>query len=160
MNRAAAGESEYLPEARTTEQLMEEYGDKMKELRVTKDDTQRIVNDTDEFHKLQQTLRERRAVTDGTLRLNYHSLIRERIEGMKTLEEESRPKDVTLSPVPEKKMTVQVPVRKGTSMQQQSQFASPQSVTQFVSIDDSNVPSLLVGPSNLAPRCEVEVEAF
>jgi hypothetical protein len=118
-----------LPEALTKEQLMKKYGDKLKELRVTQGDVQNIVDDTAQFHKFQESIRRRRALTDGALKLDFHCLVRERIDDMKN------PTSINdLSPVLVKS-TVDVQLLK------ENNIASPQSVTQFFSMGEcSSVP--------------------
>jgi hypothetical protein len=131
-----------LPEALTKEQLMEKYGDKLKELRVTPGDVQNIIDDTAQFHKLQETLRERRALTHSTLQLNFHTLVRERIDDMKN------PTIVNdLTPVLVKR-TVDV------QSIEDNNIASPQSVMQFFSMGECSAPHLPEKASNITARCE------
>jgi hypothetical protein len=143
MKRTNIGDSgARLPEALTKEQLMEKYGDKLKELRVTRGDVQNIVDDTVQFHKLQETLRERRALTHAALQLDFHILMRERIEDMKnpTIANE-------LSPVLIKS-TVNVPLH------EDNRIASPQSVMQVFSMGECTAPDLQEKASNITARCE------
>lgn len=155
MHRTISGESDQgLPEARTTQQLMEIYGDQVKEMRIQPTDTQRIVDDPTQFSKIQQSLREGGAVTNGTLRLRFHSMVRERLEDMDhhQQQQESNMKQAETSPVRVKKTAV--------STSTSSPFASPQSVTRFVPpMDDKYVTEFLGGTTNLSPRREIEVEA-
>jgi hypothetical protein len=118
-----------LPGALIKEKLMEKYGDKLKELRVTQGDVQNIVDDTAQFHKFQENLRERRALTDGALKLNFHLLVRERIDDM------TNPTSTNdLSPVL---------VKNNVNIQllEENDIACPQSVTQFFSMGEYSVPS-------------------
>jgi hypothetical protein len=137
MKRTSNGDSEArLPEALTKEQLMEKYKDKLKELRVTQGDVQTIVDDTAQFRKFQETLRERRTLTDVALKLDFHFLVREQINDMKnaTITNELSPVSV--------KSTVEV------------QFLdSPQSVTQFFSMGECSAPDLTEKSSNITGSC-------
>jgi hypothetical protein len=127
--RTSSGDTETrLPEALTKEQLMEKYGDKLKELRVTQGDVQSIVDDKAQFRKLQEILRERRALTDGALKLDFHLLVRERVDDM---ENPTGSNDITPVLVTS---TVEVQSLKDNNI------ASPQSVTQFFSMGEYSVP--------------------
>ena len=145
MKRSNSGDAEArLPEALTKEQLMEKYGDKLKELRVTPGDVQNIVDDTAQFHKLQNTLRERRALTHSALQLDFHTLVRERIDDMKNL-----PIANDLTPVLVKS-TVDV------KLVEDNNIASPQSVMQFFSLGEQfSPPDLPEQASNITARCEL-----
>jgi hypothetical protein len=143
MKRTNIGDSDArLPEALTKEQLMEKYGDKLKELRITQGDVQNIVDDTVQFHKLQETLRERRAWTHAALQLDFHILMRERIDEMKnpTIAND-------LSPVLVKS-TVDIQLLEDNST------ASPQSVMQFFSFGECTGPDLPEKASNISARCQ------
>jgi hypothetical protein len=143
MKRTNIGDSEMrLPEALTKEQLMDKYGDKLKELRVTQGDVQNIVDDTVQFRKLQETLRERRALTHATLQLDFHVLLRERIDEMKnpTITND-------LSPVLVKSII-------DVHLHEDNNIASPQSVMQFFSMDECSAPDLPEKASNITARCE------
>jgi YesN/AraC family two-component response regulator len=118
-----------LPEALTKEELMERYGDKLKELRVTQGDVQNIVDDTAQFHKLQENLRERRAQTNGALKLDFNYLVRERIDDMKN---PTSTNELSLVLV---KSTVDV------QLVEAHNIASPQSVRQIFSMGECSVPS-------------------
>jgi hypothetical protein len=143
MKRTNSGDMEArLPEALTKEQLMEKYGDKLKELRVTPGDVQNIVDDTNQFHKLQETLRGRRALTHSALQLDFHTLVRERIDDMKnpTIANDLTPVLV--------KSTIDV------QMIEDNNIASPQSVMQFFSMGECSAPDLPEKASNITARCE------
>jgi hypothetical protein len=139
IKRTSNGESEArLPEALTKEQLMEKYGDKLKELRVTEGDVQNIVNDKAQFRKFQETLRERRVLTHAALKLDLHFLVREQIDDMKKATSTNYVSPVSV------KSTVEVQL-----LERDNNIASPQSVTQFVSIAEYSFPDLTEKSSNL-----------
>jgi hypothetical protein len=143
MKRSNSGDAEArLPEALTKEQLMEKYGDKLKELRVTPSDVQNIVDDTAQFHKLQNILRERRALTHSALQLDFHTFVRERIDDMKNLTIAT-----DLTPVLVKSIV-------DVKLIEDNNIASPQSVMQFFSMGECSAPDLPEKASNITARCE------
>jgi hypothetical protein len=148
VKRKGSGDMEAaLPEALTKEQLMDKYSDKVKELRVTKTDLQKIVDDTAQFRKFQESLRERRSFTHGVLALDYHYLVRERIDDMKNTTSMSAN---DMSPV-SMKMTVDM-----SKEMLQDNVASPQSVTNFFSMGNCGAADLPGKPSSFATKYEVE----
>jgi hypothetical protein len=99
--------------------------DKIEELRVrTERDARSVVDDTEEFRRMQEILRDEGVITDSVLKLKLHKILRQcvsRMEQRKRQQEESNFKTLLSTTVYESEFS---PTR-----------SSPKSVVQFAAMD-------------------------
>ena len=138
----------FVPEPIPTERLLERYADKIKQARVSQEDARSVIQDSEQFRKLQQILRQQNCMSNGTLKINLHLLLQDRLKEMKLQEKNPLAKP---TPSPDKLPPVSL-LQKLTSpkMRKDSGDRSPTSATatiQFESEQKGNLPQIDVSDS-------------
>jgi hypothetical protein len=79
-------EDVFVPESVSTEQLLEYHRTRIEAIQITEEDLLKVWQYPDQFHKLQDKLRQEGCITNGVLQMRFHALLRERLEEVRDLE--------------------------------------------------------------------------
>ena len=71
----------------THEKLLVKFGARMQQMRISEQQLEQVINDTDQFRKIQQALRDRCGQTDALAKQIAPALIRERLEEVRREEQ-------------------------------------------------------------------------
>jgi len=128
----------FVPEPIPTERLLERYADKIKQARVSQEEARTVIQDSEQFRKLQQILRQQNCMSNGTLKINLHLLLQDRLKEMKLQE-----KNPLAKPSPDRLPPISL-LQKLTSPKARKDSAdrSPTSATATIHIEPEQAESL------------------
>jgi hypothetical protein len=130
----------FLPEAVPVERLMQKHRAEINKLTMSHEDVAEVMNDPEQFRKLQQVLRDRGCMTDSYLRIKHNELLRERLHEME-MTPWFRVSKTSTSPIETEKA--------------RTQQESPVSVTNFVSVPSEEIKDAVLAESMLDDASDV-----